>query len=389
MHANLAHRPKPSRPQVGFTLIELMIALVIGMAAVTIMLTMLSKTDAAKRITVGGNDAQIAGTIALFHLEREIRAAGYGINAPGVLGCTLSYTVVGKPALVPLAPVTINPPGIPAGTPSTDTLLVVYGTASESADGDPLAAASANDAYQVTRVGSFRKNDIVVVQNATRSNPCTLTPSQVLRTDDATSTLVFDTSKDMPGVAGKPAGSIVYNLGELTVHVYAIRGGNLTMCDYRLSNCGDAGLKDDTSVWVPMAQNIVALRAQYGKDGSPLTSARTGVITQYDQVIPSDANRLNCDWARVVTLRIGLVARGAVYDKELGKTIQLNEPTWSGGPPADPDKPPLIPNPNPVPIDLDVDDNGKPDADWKQFRHKTLETTIPLRNTIWQGDTEC
>ena len=124
---------------------------------VQIQTTALVGVAAAKRITVGGNDAQISGTIALYNLERVIREAGYGINSMNLLGCTLNYvTTPGKiPVKIKLAPVTINSGLIPPGDANTDTLLVVYGQSSESADGDPMIAASTQSVYQITTGRAF------------------------------------------------------------------------------------------------------------------------------------------------------------------------------------------------------------------------------------------
>src|SRR3989338_4602311 len=107
-----------------------MVGLAIGMATVVIMLQMLSNSDTMKRTASGGNDAQMTGTLALYTLERDIRASGYGISAYNILGCKLTFkTTSGASVTVPLAPTTINAPGdtVPPGDDNTDTLLVVYG----------------------------------------------------------------------------------------------------------------------------------------------------------------------------------------------------------------------------------------------------------------------
>ena len=88
-----AHRRAPSRHHaMGFGLVEVMVGVVIGMAGVIIMLQMLSNAESAKRVTAGGNDAEVNGAIALYGLERDLRAAGYGLNAYTLLGCSLAYT---------------------------------------------------------------------------------------------------------------------------------------------------------------------------------------------------------------------------------------------------------------------------------------------------------
>ncbi|PHN95865.1 pilus assembly protein PilW, partial [Tenacibaculum discolor] len=62
----MAH-PSP-RNQYGFSMVEIMVGLAIGLATVVIMLQMLKNADASKRISAGGNDAQMNGTLALYTL---------------------------------------------------------------------------------------------------------------------------------------------------------------------------------------------------------------------------------------------------------------------------------------------------------------------------------
>ncbi|TAK90789.1 MAG: prepilin-type N-terminal cleavage/methylation domain-containing protein, partial [Aquabacterium sp.] len=152
----------------GFSLIEIMVALAIGMATVVIMMQMLSNSEASKRTSGGGNDAQMNGTLALFNLERDIQASGYGINSFNVLGCNVTYTTStdSVSVTIPLAPTTINPPTtkVPAGDANTDTLLVVYGNGSGSSEGDPLISNSTAGSYPVSTTSSFNIGDVVMAQ---------------------------------------------------------------------------------------------------------------------------------------------------------------------------------------------------------------------------------
>ena len=70
------------------------------------------------------------------------------------------------------------------------------------------------------------------------------------------------------------ANGTLFNLGRAPkILAYAIRGGNLTVCDYAANNCGDANNKDDATVWVPIVSSIVSLRAEYGRDGDPTVAS--------------------------------------------------------------------------------------------------------------------
>lgn len=384
-HAASPHAPSSPgarRAQAGFSLIELMIALVIGMVAVIVMMQMMTNADTAKRITVGGNDAQMSGTIALYNLERDIRMSGYGINAGKLIACEMTHTATEAKVAVkfPLVPVTINPTTaiVPAGDKNSDTLLVIHGSADESADGDPLTAATTADIYNVTTASAFRKDQYVVAQSVEPASPCQIKSAKVKEIAGA------DLSVE-GGEAGISAGGVVYNLGTLTARAYVVRNGALTVCDYALNDCSKPSLVDDEDVWVPVASHIVALRAQYGRDLANLTAPpMAGVVNTYSQKQPGmdsteSALTPQCAWARTLSLRVGLVARGDAYEK---KAVDQKAPTWSGARTSDD-------NPDVIVFDLSASTGSTDKDEWRKFRHKTFETNIPLRNAIWQGDNPC
>lgn len=362
--------------QQGFGLIEVMVGILIGLAAVIVMMRLMLDSDTARRTTAGGNDALVNATVALYGLERDVRSSAFGVNAFAILGCSLSYTTTQDNASVslPLSPTTINPATslVPAGDSNTDTLLVITTTNNGSSEGDALIATSVAGTYQVTSPGSFAVGDYVVAQNSTRPSPCTLPLNQVSVIDSSTAKLTVANN-----TVGLGAGSLVFNLGKtLSLHAYAVRNGNLTQCDYLRYNCGSSYTSTlDSTVWVPVGSNIVALRAQYGRDTS--TALMDGTLDTYDQTTPgssADTSGLNlyCAWSRVLTLRMAVVARSPQYDKTLptssapvwdGSTVSTTAPT----------------NPSAAPIVLSSL------TDWTAYRYRLASTLVPLRDMIWSG----
>lgn len=348
------HHPlRAARRHAGFSLVEMMIGLVIGMIAVIVMMQVFSVSEGYKRTTTGGDDAQNNGAIALYALQRDLRQSGLGFSAFQVIGCNV--TLRAGVTLNGMSPVTINHASIPAAD-SGDTLVVVYGNAPGSAEGEAVQAKPSLAEYTIAAAaasasapGAFAAQDNVIAQFQPRPSPCNLSMTKVTGTVGTAVSVTAGT-----GVAN--TNGILYNLGQTPkVLVYAVRGGNLTVCDYTLNDCSALGSVGNSAIWVPIASNVVSLRAQYGRD---TTVAMNATVDTYDQTAPATA----CDWARVGAVRFALVARSSELDKS---TVTIAAPTWGGAASQ--------------PIDLSGD------ANWQRFRYKTFQTVVPLRNMAWQG----
>lgn len=334
-----------SRRTGGFSLVEILVGMTIGMLGILVIFQVFSLFEGQNRTTSGSGDAQTNGTIAAYWMERDIRQGGYGISSINLLGCNvLLRTGV---TLAATAPVTINHASIPAGDANTDTVLVVYGNSSSSTEGDGITQQPTATVYAVMTPTAFTAGDRVIAEPSTRPAPCSLTLDQVSGAPAGSNVTVTT------GQAGVANGTL-YNLGQTPkVLAYAIRGGNLTVCDYMANDCGSAGGTGNSSVWVPISSNIVSLRAQYGRDtsGPPMDA----IVDAYDQTTPTTA----CGWARASAVRIGLLARNGQYDKD---NVTTSAPTWAGGS-----------------FTLSAD------ADWQHYRYKVFQTVVPIRNVTWMG----
>ena len=71
----------------GLSLIELMVAVSLGLVTVIVVMQVLSVYEARKRTTTVGNDAEIGAAVGLFMVEREVRMAGAGLTMPAGLAC--------------------------------------------------------------------------------------------------------------------------------------------------------------------------------------------------------------------------------------------------------------------------------------------------------------
>lgn len=361
--------------QRGFSLIEIMIGLLIGMISVIIVLQVFSRSDSAKRISNSADDAQMNALLALNTLEREIRQGGLGFSAFTILGCGLSYTASsdgGAVKLDALAPVTINPSTtvVPKGDTGTDTLLVISGNTNGSSEGDLTSgeAAAGATSYTITTPDFFATGERIVAAPASRADTCTLKLATIQG-------ITGNTLMATPGSDDAlPSGSLIYDLGSAPrIHAYAVRNGNLTVCDYLQYNCGSTSYTNtlNSNVWVPVVAQVVGLRAQYARDTSGITgsvSKMTGVVDTYDQTTPgSDADASTipdyCGWARIIGVRLAMVGRATHADKDEPTTVSAL--SWSGS------------------AEADIDISSL--SDWKRYRYRLLESAVPLRNIIWQG----
>ncbi|MFN3303410.1 MAG: PilW family protein [Roseateles sp.] len=330
-------RPLP-RPARGFTLVELMVGIVVAMAAVLVVTQVFRLSEGQRRSTTGGDDAQTTGAIALSLLQRELRQAGQGLISPRLLMCQLDLG--GGRSVPSLAPVIINPAGIPEGEDNTDVIMVAYGDGWGAPEGGLIGLQPAPATYAVPGSLSYRPGDRVVATPQTRADPCNLTLTRV-QGDPTTSTVNVEF-----GIAGASNG-VLFNLGRAPRFLaYAVRNNRLTACDFMTQNCTSVAEGN----WTEVADNIVSLRAEYAFDN---TAPRDGFVDAYDA---TPTPNTPCGWARVVGVRLAVVARSRQPEST---DVAASAPSWSGGASS-----PITP----------------PGSDWQRYRYKTFETTVPLRN---------
>lgn len=389
--SSLRHLRTP-RGSSGFSLVEIMVGMVIGMLGIIVMMQIFALAEGQKRATTGGGDAQNNGAIALYGVQRDIRQAGWGNSELKVIGCDVLLPAArgaGAPPAVtlnPMAPVTINHPAIPAGDANTDTLLVVYGNTNGTPQGDGFVATNTTaNIFPIQTPTSFTVNDWVIAIARTRPAQPTSCGAMLDRVacvgvacaapSPSASNVVVATGVAVNTLLGGVPSSTLYNLGQTPkILAYAIRGGNLTVCDYMANDCGAAGNTGNTTIWVPIASNIVSLRAEYGRDTTlfapPATVTMDGIVDVYDQATPTlqTANNVApapttaCGWARISAVRLVLVARSGQYEKD---PVTTASPAWLGT--------------ATTPIVL----SGY--GDWQNYRYKIFQTVVPLRNIAWLG----
>ena len=350
--------------QLGLSLVEIMVSVVIGMIGILIITQAYITSDNFNRSTLGEGGAQMNGLLALYSVERDMRMAGWGINNSGALGCgnifwyydpSYSSNIAGGTLPnITLAPVVITADIVTPANP--DRITVMYSTEGERMLPTIINSFNAKSSeVSVDGTDGFTQNDLVLLVGA---GGCTL--GKITQVQGVAQKLQLN-----PGASGPqnpPAwGSFpatyakddtILNLGNPIVRTYLIGNSKLRTMDSLLQN-GTATTQD-------LVDSIVDMRALYGKD----TDANS-IVDIYNNTTPTTS----AGWLQILSVRIGILARIGNYEKpsvsggDCDATTVV--PTWSGGSfPA---------------VSVAAGSQAR------CYRYRVFETTVPLRNMIWRA----
>lgn len=387
----------------GFSLVEIMVAMVVGFLTVLAITQTYAQFEGQKRTTSEGGAAQENGLIALHTLETDIRMAGYGLasrtmnNCPSgatdcmQLACASVNTYFNGAALTgtPIMPVSIT-----SGAGS-DTISVMY---SDAAAGslparivapapDSSSAISVN--YAFGDGNAVRASDFILVGTPGSALPCARLQVTGLATAGSVVTILHDPTGSL---YNPPAGTNIFPAGgyDISPDSIALNMGNLISNQYQvLPACSALAVTDlvrqagvpgctSRSIFVnasAVASDIVMLKAQYGI--APAGSQSINCWVNATAGNPCDAG----DWAapsladtqRIKAVRIAVVARSGLRERNIVTPACTNASGVNNGPCAWTD---TAANPAPL-INLSADPN------WQFYRYKVYQTIVPLRNVIW------
>ena len=367
----------------GFTLIELMVGVALGLLATVVIAQVFLQSEGNKRSTTGGADAQVSGALALFTLQRDIGMAGYGLaGLPGALGCPVtgrrSGTAVAgfQGAADPLVPVLIT-----AGTGSASDAVSIWSSGKLSYS-VPMKLTEAHDIASTSFVvkstmGVAAGDLLVAIPPAWQTDGgCTVVAATSSSLDSST-VVSHDAAANVWNVGGPgsyAADSVLLNLGPAPLRrTYSI---NTTTWSLQVADFLAGSIANSSSSQFP---NIVLLKALYGKSNTP-----TGVVATYDAVTPTTPE----GWQAVGAVRIVVVARSGQYEID---NATDHYPEWEAGPLVAGTSACKL-NPSGRCLSLDVsasgnndvtDSKGTVDKAWKHYRYKVFDTVVPLRNMLW------
>jgi type IV pilus assembly protein PilW len=372
MRATLRNRTAAAER--GVSLVEVLVGLAIGLIGVLIMFQTVSVWDARSRSSTSTSDAQVAGSLAMFAIERDIRAAGEGFGtAPTVdMGCTVNGTNNNQAVSFPLRPVQIA-----VGASAPDTISVLYGNSAFFVN-TQVFNASTGTTKQAGRRGGFKFGDVVVVAGndtgAPGSATCRLLQVTGVPNPDDGVTFVhangnyqdFYKGTAWPSqfnpVGGDPtafATGRLYNLGpspRYMVWQVNLASSTLTSQENIQGNPPQE-----------VAEGVVDLKAQYGVD-----TDGNGQISDAEWTTAAPA-----DWTTVRAIRVGVLVRSRNFEKPAASAADASyqiasAPSWSGG----------TFDMHNVDGTADTNPAGSPN-NWRLYRYRVYEKVIPLRNVVW------
>lgn len=391
-------RHRVQRRQHGITLIELMVAIVIGLVVTLAATSLLIFGESSKRTTAATNDMGQTGAYAAYVLDRAVRAAGSGFTQSwtlaGAFGCLLNATLPSTPNLprssafpapfataflggasgsanLRVAPVLIGKSQSDAGS---DVLVVMGGTA---ASGDvPRLILSSGKSTSILRLDStvgLAEGDLGLV-SASGTTDCLLEQvhSSTAFADSAGNDALplgstyytasgSSTSLSTLAASGSayftPLGNV--NAGNTQFQMFGV-GSNNTLYSY------DLLMANGTDASQAVADGVSEMHALYGLDTNSdgvldtwMDPGATGYDIATMMTTPATARQ-------VVAIRIALVLRSANPER-------AND---NGE----------LPSPASLTLFSDLATSLQQTISFstseQHFRHRIVESTIPIRNVL-------
>lgn len=366
MHTQISQALNPShltprRGYRGFSLIEIMIGLVIGLIAILAIQSSFAAFEAQKRSTSTGAEAQQNALVSLYTVERDVRQAGYGVPIE-LLNCPTN--IYNAPLLgnkFDMTPVTIT-----ANVNGTHSIRVVYSTASTVSGSTKIVDAMppASNVFKVANPFVYVPGNFVTViepgKDCTILQVSSITPANC---QGAACNLLSNSTPAYPH--NPPGGQNIFPPGGYSTAATISNLGNFTNITYDIDAATNRlRVTDNLSGAVnEIADNIADLRGQYGYD------ANDDKTIQAAEYLEPAALPIPTDWARVLSVRLAVLSRSNLAER-LDATAGFTCTTT----PTAPSTPWL------AAFTMRNDPSGAP---WQCYRYRVYETVVPLRNIIW------
>jgi len=346
----------------GFSLIELLVAMAIGLVVTLAVTSVLIRSEGSKRSSTSVNEINQTGAYTAFVLDRVIRSAGSGFSQrwSEVYGCLLDVSKAGSAVLpVPATiaassafrSITASPTPLPvrlapliigkdlANTTGTgaevrgDVLLVMAGSAGvgespQQVNAGSVSVATSPPQLLLQNTLGYATNDLVLLSDTGVSAGCMMQQVGTHAATDYGQVLplagdYYKANGTNVALTNFGGSTIALQMGSSTTNrpqffAYSV-GENRTLFSYDLLNPLPTGGVDNRPD-VAIADNVVEMRAVYGLD---TTSPPDGII---DGWVPATGNfaasvltngSVNSRnlLRQIIAVRVGLILRTSLQER--------------------------------------------------------------------------
>lgn len=360
MYANKRNSPADQK---GFTLIELMVSMVIGLLVVLAGLSMAQFFVASQRQSAGVGTAQANGLSALDAIKYEAAQAGLGLSIGGMMPCTSLNLSLDSDVLsdgAPFVPLSFAANGVKG------KLTLSYGTALEGATpGFTRSDQSSLDTSMelVSYLPASAGQAVMIAPPLGVSAPCTIrTITEVSAPSGAFGyVLKFGNSglhnkASFSAVTDYADSSQLFLLGQLRQTVFSLNNNEELVMSRPL---------ESGSPSVVLARGVVGFTAQFG-----VTDGVTQTLQSWEPATGAWATPSEQQISRIHALRIGVTVRSE--QKQKSNSAGICDATT--------EQPVLFEDglesttSNRVTMALT--------GDWKCYKYRSLSAVVPLRNMV-------
>lgn len=352
----------------GFSLIEIMVGLAIGLASMLAIYQLYATSEGRRRTIVSISEAQTAGSMALFAIERDIRSAGLGFASIDAryLNCSVKAYNSGRSTAAfdfPLLPVRI----------ADGRIWVLTGSSSNMFAGARYVGSSGGEFKMERSNAGFQAGDVILGTSDSFTDNCLL--MEVTAGADPTSA----TAAANKNKVHRKTGSYQDFYQGQEVDATRNDGAHISLLDSSKSSLGEGmlyslGPEPTLTVWsvdeqkqltrynhldetetdkVAVAHDILQLQAEYGYDAN--VNGAIDEEAEWTASLSPDATR----WEQILAVRIAVLMRIPHYEKD---KVTNSAPRWANG----------------------TKQFSMGDGDeWMHYRYRVYESIVPLRNMLW------
>jgi type IV pilus assembly protein PilW len=380
----------------GFSLIELMVSMVIGLVVTLAISAVMINSEGSRRSSTSVNDINQTGAYLAYLMDRSLRSAGSGFaQRAEVLGCLLD-AAKGVDTILPLAaaapapfasmPLNVRLAPVLIGSDlagSGGDILVVMSGASGSGDSPQLVltGSATSSGLRLSNTVTYAKDDLILLGDSAVTTGCMIQQVSGVISDELTFGGPYFRAAGLANLtdfgSGSPTGSWSMQLGS-----WGVGRENPPKLEMFGVNSADNAfygldlLRINTTAPVALAEGVVEVRARYGLDStSPAATGQPdGILDSWTSPTGSYAYSALTDGSaasqarlrRIMAVRVGLILRTSLQEKKDVYQANTDLKLFSdlGG-------------------SLEAKRTITTGSNAAKFRYRTVEFTVPLRNVIY------